>query len=56
MQMDAHTNKDTQRRREEQSKCAKKKKEKLYEEFEAQASVFCESVESRISVKGETSW
>ena len=37
---------NTERRREEQWKCAKKKKEKLCEEFEAQASVFCESVES----------
>ena len=35
-------------------KCAKKKKEKLCEEFKVQASVFCESVESQSSVKGET--
>ena len=35
---------------------AKKKKEKLCEEFKAQASMFCEYVESQSSVKGETSW
>ena len=37
-----------------EEKC-EEEEEKLCEEFEAQASVFCKSVESRSSVKGETS-
>ena len=37
-----------------EEKCIEEE-EKLCEEFEAQASVFCESVESRSCVKGKTS-
>ena len=38
-----------------EEKCGEEE-EKLYEEFESQASLFCESVERRSYVKGETSW
>ena len=43
-----------QNRWREEEKC-REQEEKICEEFEAQAFVFCESVESQRSVKGETS-
>ena len=42
------------RKKYREEKC-KEEEEKHCEEFEAQASLFCESVESQSSVKGETS-